>query len=83
MTRHENDTKEWGALGSQALTPITMSYEPLINIRTVQEESTRTGAQMEVETSGSGMDIDREDQGVRIDVRTGEGADRWEGVKER
>ena len=37
-------TKEWGALGSQALTPSNISYEPKINSRTVQGEKTGAGA---------------------------------------
>ena len=39
LVRHNNSTKEWGALFSQALNPSYISYEPKINSRTVQGES--------------------------------------------
>ena len=42
LARHDDATKEWGALGSQDLAPSAITYEPKINSRTVQWE--RTGA---------------------------------------
>ena len=35
LARHEDSTKEWGTLGSQALTPSVISYEAKINSRIV------------------------------------------------
>ena len=42
LARHDNAAMEWGALGAWALIPSDITYEPKINIRTVQGE--RTGA---------------------------------------
>ena len=42
LARHDDAAKEWGALGSLALVPSAISYEPKINSRTVQGK--RTGA---------------------------------------
>ena len=42
LAHHDDATKEWGALGSGALVPSAITYEPKINSRTVQGE--RAGA---------------------------------------
>ena len=44
---HDDATKEWGALGSRALVPSAITYEPKINSRTVQGERTRARARQE------------------------------------
>ena len=49
IARHDVDAKEWGALGSRALVPSAISYEPKINSRTVQGERTGDGAWQEGE----------------------------------
>ena len=36
MAWHDDAAKEWGALGSRALIPSAITYEPKINSRTVQ-----------------------------------------------
>ena len=36
LVRHDDTTKKWGTLGSQALVPSAITYEPKINSRTVQ-----------------------------------------------
>ena len=36
LARHDEAAKEWGALGSRALVPSAIIYEPKINSRTVQ-----------------------------------------------
>ena len=35
LARNDDAAKEWGALGSRALVPSTITYEPKINGRTV------------------------------------------------
>ena len=35
LARHDDDAKEWGALGARAFVPIAITYEPKINSRTV------------------------------------------------
>ena len=47
LARHDDATKEWGVIGSWALVPITITYEPIINSRTVQGERTGEGARQE------------------------------------
>ena len=59
MGLHDDDSKEWFALGSQALTPSPISYEPHINSRTLQGGSTGEGSQREGETADGGISIDR------------------------
>ena len=44
LERHDDAEKEWGALGSRSLTPISISYKPQINSRIVQGERTGEGA---------------------------------------
>ena len=45
LARYDDATKEWGALGAQALVPSAITYEPKINSRTVQGDRKRAGAQ--------------------------------------
>ena len=47
MERHNDSTKEWGALESWDLVPSAITYKPKINIRKVQGERTRAGARQE------------------------------------
>ena len=47
IARHDDDTKEWRALGARDLVPSTITYEPKINSRTVQAERTGAGVQQE------------------------------------
>ena len=47
LARHDNATKEWGALGARALVTSSITYEPKINSRTVQGERTGAGAWQE------------------------------------
>ena len=65
LARHNDATKEWGALGSQSLVPSTITYEPKINIRTVQGEKTRARARQEGGEAGGGTETLVEAQGVR------------------
>ena len=51
LARHDGASKEWGALGSRARVPSSISYEPKINSRTVQGERTGAGAQQNGVTS--------------------------------
>ena len=44
LAQNYGAAKEWGALGARALVPSVISYEPKINSRTVQGESTGAGA---------------------------------------
>ena len=59
-------TKKWGALGSRALVPSAISYEPKINSRKVQGK--RTGAQLwqDSGTSEGGLVIIGDAKGVAI-----------------
>ena len=47
IARHDDAEKELGALGSWALVPSAITYEPKINSRTVQGERTRAGARQD------------------------------------
>ena len=47
LARHDNTAKEWGALGARAFVPSAINYEPKINSRTVQGESTGARARQE------------------------------------
>ena len=47
MVRHDDAAKEWGTLGSRALVPSAINYEPKINSRTVQGERTEARARKE------------------------------------
>ena len=63
LERHDDSAKDWGALGARALVPIFISYEPKINSRTFQGESTRSGARQEGGTDNGGVCIVGEGQG--------------------
>ena len=56
LARHDNAAKEWGALGAWALVPITITYKPKINSRTVQGERTGAGARQEGGEADCGTD---------------------------
>ena len=43
IERDNDAAKEWGALGDRALVPSAITYEPKINISTVQGEKTGLG----------------------------------------
>ena len=47
LGQHDDAAKELGALGSRALVPSAVTYEPKINSRKVQGERTRAGARQE------------------------------------
>ena len=72
MTRHYNATNEWGAIGARALVPSAITYEPKINSRTVQGESTGAGARQERGISNGGAFIVGEAQGGRECTVNGE-----------
>ena len=61
--QHVDPEKEWGALGSHALIPIAINYEPKINSGAVQGEKTGDGARQESGTSNGGAGIVGESQG--------------------
>ena len=56
LARHDDAAKEWGALGARALVPSTITYEPKINSRTVQEERTGARARQEGGEADGGTD---------------------------
>ena len=78
LARHDDAAKEWGALGSQDLVPSYITYEPKINIRTVQGERTGSEAWQEGGTAEGGTDTIGEAQGGR--GRTVNGAVRLVGI---
>ena len=78
LVSNNDSAKEWVFLGSQALVPSDITYEPKINGRTVQGESTGAGAQKEGGTADGGADPVREAQGGR--ARTVNGAVRDPGT---
>ena len=47
MARHDDNAKEWGALGARSLLLSASTYEPKINSRTVQGWRTRAGTRQE------------------------------------
>ena len=55
LARHDDAAKEWGSLGSQALVPSAITYEPKINSGMVQGESTGAGVQQGDGTADGGM----------------------------
>ena len=65
MTQHDDAEKEWGALGPRALVPSAITYEPIINSRTLQGERTGAGARQGNGTADGGTDNVEEDQGGR------------------
>ena len=64
MARCGDSTKEWGALGSRALIPSAISYEPKIYSRTVQGGRTGARARQEGGTAEDGVVIVGVPQGV-------------------
>ena len=56
LARHDAAAKEWGALGSRALVPSTITYEHKINSRTVQRDSTGAGTRQEGGEADDGTD---------------------------
>ena len=56
LARHAESAKEWGALGSRALVPSAITYEPKINSRTVQGERTGAVEWQEGEEADGGTD---------------------------
>ena len=65
LARHDDDAKEWGALGSRALVPSAITYEPKINSRTVQGERTGDGARQEGREADGSMETVGSAQGDR------------------
>ena len=63
--RHDNASKEWGALVAWDLIPSAITYEPKINSRTVQGRSNRAGARQEGGAANGGTETLEEAQGVR------------------
>ena len=57
MAWHDDDSREWGALGSWALVPSAITYKPKINSRTVQGERTGSGVQQDGGTANGVADI--------------------------
>ena len=64
--------KEWGTLGSRALVPSAITYEPKINSMKLQGDRTGAGARQEGGESDGGMDTVGAAQGDS--VRTVNGA---------
>ena len=56
LVQHEDAAKEWGALGARALVPSAITYEPKINSRIVQRESTGAGAWQDGGEADGGTD---------------------------
>ena len=54
LAQHNNDAKEWGALGARVLVPSDLTYEPKINSSTVQRERTGAGARQDEEEADGG-----------------------------
>ena len=46
LAQNNDAAKKWGALSARALNPSCISYEPIINIRTVQSERNRAEARV-------------------------------------
>ena len=73
LAQHDNSENNGGNLGSRALTPTDISYEPQINSRTVQEERTVAGALRKGETAKIGTVISGKSQGGRRNLQTKNG----------
>ena len=71
LAQHDDTAKEWGALGIRALVPSAITYEPKINIRTVQREKTGAGARQESGTADGGADNVGAYQGDRARIVNG------------
>ena len=54
LARHDNVTKDWGALVAQALFPSAITYKPKISSRTVQGDRTGSGARQDGGESDGG-----------------------------
>ena len=65
LARHDDATKDWGALGARALIPSAITYKPKINTRNVQGEKTGAGARQEGGEAYGGTDTVGEAQGSR------------------
>ena len=63
LARHDNTANELGNLGSRALTPIDIYYEPQIKSSKVQGERTGEGVLREGETSKGGTNIAGDSKG--------------------
>ena len=63
MARNDDNVKEWGPLGSRALVPSAITYEPNINSSTVQGERTGARARQESGIADGDADIVEEAQG--------------------
>ena len=63
VARRDDAAKKWGALGSRALVPSVITYEPKIYSRTVKGGSTGARARQERGTADGGTDIVGESQG--------------------
>ena len=74
LEQYDDSAKEWDALGYHSKTHSSISYEPLINSSTIQEESTGAGVQREVYTASNSPYTGGYPQGDGRDERTGEGA---------
>ena len=94
LAQHDDAAKDWGALGSRALVPSAITYEPKIKSRTVQGERTGYEARQESKIADGGADKVRESQGgqwndgeqsgyISRDSRTGAIACRVEGRRKR
>ena len=56
LAHHNDDTKDWGALGARSLVPSAITYEIKINSRTVQGKRTGAGAHQDGEEAHGGTD---------------------------
>ena len=56
LARHDDATKEWGALGSRSLISSAITYEPKINSRTMQGERTGARARQDGGEANGGTD---------------------------
>ena len=81
MALYDDTAQEWGALGSWALVPSAITYEPKVNSRKVQGERTRYRAQQNSGTVEGGAFIVGEGQGRS--VQTVKCADRLAGRLEK
>ena len=66
LARYDDAAKVWGALGSRALVPSAITYEPKINSRTVQGERTGAGARQEGGDADCGTEAVGKSQGGRV-----------------
>ena len=71
MARHDDAAKDWGALGSRALVPSAITYEPKINSRTVQGERTGAGIPDPRSSAESAYNTSKEDSRELVDSLLG------------